>query len=640
MSKLISRLLGMSLIVVLTLVSSGVVQATDLFYNIPLGTTSSWFTVDNWNTSYTGSGDSYLPLPTDNAALNGGVCFVDTGSNVVVNKVANFSNWMGGTDFTLDVEQGATLSISNNFLLGNEFVDATVNVRGRINVINAINNGFTLGGYRAGLTNNIAVLNIDGGTVIYGTGDGGSPIILGGASTGRVEITNGGMFVNNYSCNIGPGTDSQSDGTLIMQDGSWTNFGGISVGNSGGTGRVTINGGGIYSMSVGDSCLSIGSGGGNGYFEVNSGEFVGRHAFNDIASNAERTLMRVGSGTGTTGKFVQNGGMVEAVGLDLGASGGSGNAILSNGVFKAMSANGSWPCYNIEDESKLTIDGGDFICYTNGAGGWIRTGGTFEFKSGKLLARYAGTTLFTESNATVRIVGPKCDVDVGWWRHNYPADGSKNSTLELIMTQDAGHLSTLNSPRTDQTTALPGTMDVGFDGGACLLATNQFVCMFAGRDFDYTYVNPANYGLDLWNVAKFDVVTGGDDLDLTLKAAENLGSVSLPQVSYASFAPQAYGYVDVDGLDLGTLPELSVMMTVTAGDKTLGEVVTDLQTAGYTNSVVLSGDTIAMKIPAAEITTDDGYFGWDFREFDGTVNATVSAVAFQFSPQGSIIIIQ
>ena len=49
---------------------------------------------------------------------------------------------------------------------------------------------------------------------------------------------------------------------------------------------------------------------------------------------------------------------------------------------------------------------------------------------------------------------------------------------------------------------------------------------------------------------------------------------------------------------------------------------------------------IAMKIPADQITENDGYFGWDFSDFDGTVNATVSAVAFQFSPQGSIFIVR
>jgi hypothetical protein len=637
MSKL--RLLGATLIVVLTFVSSGVVQAaTNLYYNISVGTTSSWFTVDNWKTDWRG-GDSLLPEPADNVYLNGGVCFVDAGSNVVVNKLGNFNNWMGGTYYTLDVEQGATLSVSNYFHAGNEFVDATVNLRGTLNVINAINNGFSLGGYRAGLTNSTGILNIDGGTLTYGTGAGTFPMYLGGASTGIVEVTNGGMFVNHASCNVGGGEDSQSDGTILMQDGSWTNVGGMTVGNNGGAGRVIINGGGIYSMKIGDSCLSIGSGGATGYLEVNGGEFVGRNEFNDSGLNANRALINVGNGTGSIGKFVQNGGMVDAVGLNIGISGGVGNVIISNGVFKAMASTPySIRCYNINDGAKLTIAGGEFNCYTNGATGQIRSGGTLEFISGKFAARYAGMTLYTDSNATIRIVGPKCDIDVGWWRHN-SAD-PKNAVLELILTQDAGHLSTLKSPRADQHTALPGIMDVGFAGGACLLLTNQVTCMYAGNQFDYTYVNPVNYGLDLWDVAKFDVATGGDDLDLTLKAAENLGSVSLPQVTYASFAPQAYGYVDVDGLDLGTLPELSVMMTMTAGDKTLNEVVTDLQTAGYTNSVVTDASTITMKIPADEITTDDGYFGWDFREFDGTVNATVSAVAFQFSPQGSIFIIQ
>jgi hypothetical protein len=616
--------------VVLILISSEFIQATELFCNIPISTTSSWFTVHNWNTSYGGSGDSFLPAPSDTATLSGGVCVIDAGSNAVVTRVSNMARWQGGTGFTLDVESGATLSISNIIVIGNEFVDATLNVRGQVNVINAGNNYFSLGGYRAGLTNNTGVINIDGGTLIYGTGEGGSPIILGGASTGRVEITNGGIFVNNYSCNIGPGTDSQSHGTVIMQDGSWTNFGGISVGNGGGTGRIIINDGGVYSMTL-ERPVSVANGGATGFFEMNGGEFIGRHGFNDPNPNANRSVISVGSGTGSTGEFLQNGGTVEAVGLNIGVSGGSGNVIISNGLFKAMCNNGSWPCYNINDGSKLTIAGGEFNCYTNGAAGNIRDGGTLELLSGKLSARYFNTILYTYSNATIRIVGPKTDIDVGWWRHNSPDSGKgpANTTLELILTQDAGHLSTLKSPRADQHTALPGIMDVGFAGGACLLATNQVTCMYAGNQFDYTYVDPANYGLDLWDVAKFDVETGGDDLDLTLKAGASLGTVTLSSVTSASFAPQAYGYVNVDDLYLGTLTKLSVILTMTAGEKTLSQILTDLHTAGYADSVLTDASTITMKISSDEITIVDGYFAWDFREFDGTVNATVSSVTIK-----------
>jgi hypothetical protein len=47
-----------------------------------------------------------------------------------------------------------------------------------------------------------------------------------------------------------------------------------------------------------------------------------------------------------------------------------------------------------------------------------------------------------------------------------------------------------------------------------------------------------------------------------------------------------------------------------------------------------------MKIPAAQVAESDRYFAFDFREFTGTVNASISALAFQFSPRDSVLIVQ
>ncbi|MDD2600920.1 MAG: hypothetical protein PHO37_17135 [Kiritimatiellae bacterium] len=627
-------------ILVLILFANRIANAGDFFWKNPADATNSWFDVNNWHTNYNGLGDSYLPLPSDNTSLNGGVCYIDAGADVAVARLGNFASWMGGTSFTLDVEAGATLTISDYFILGNYSVDATVNVSGQINVLNAANKSFVLGGYNAPLTNNTGILNIDGGSVRYGEGSSGtSPILIGGASTGRVEITNGGLFYNKYSCHIGNGEGSQSDGTVILQDGSWTNAGGVIIGSGAGTGKVIVNDGEITSMSV-ESCLQLGSSGGNGYFEMNGGKLIGRHAFNDTRSNANRAMTAIACSVNGTGLLIQNGGYIESVGLNLGKDGGTATAIISNGVFQAMSNNGSWPCFNIYDKSTLSIAGGDFLIYTNSGLGWIRSGGTLEFIDGSMSAcEEFGTALYTASNATIRIVGPKCDINVGWWRHN--SGNPEHTTMELVLTQDAGHLSTLKSPRSNLPAALPGIIDAGFAGGACLLATNQLTCIWAGRDFDYTLVNPANYDLELWDVAKFDVPTGGDNMNLTLKPGASLGAVSLPLVSTASFStPQAYGYVEVERLNFGMLPELTVEMTMTAGAKSLDQVVKDLQTAGFTNSVMTGAETIAMKIPADKITMGNGYFGWDFREFDGTVNAEVSALAFSFNLKGTLILIQ
>ena len=90
-------------------------------------------------------------------------------------------------------------------------------------------------------------------------------------------------------------------------------------------------------------------------------------------------------------------------------------------------------------------------------------------------------------------------------------------------------------------------------------------------------------------------------------------------------------------MDAGTLPELSVTLSLTEVDGTVAGILADLQAAGYTNSSLVGSRTIEMQIPDTYITTDTGYFAWDFREFDGTTNATVGAVSFKFVPAGTLI---
>ena len=62
---------------------------------------------------------------------------------------------------------------------------------------------------------------------------------------------------------------------------------------------------------------------------------------------------------------------------------------------------------------------------------------------------------------------------------------------------------------------------------------------------------------------------------------------------------KAYGYVEVDALDSGTLPELIVNLSLTEVDGTTAQILADLQAAGYTNST-RSGSIVSMYIPVDE----------------------------------------
>lgn len=84
------------------------------------------------------------------------------------------------------------------------------------------------------------------------------------------------------------------------------------------------------------------------------------------------------------------------------------------------------------------------------------------------------------------------------------------------------------------------------------------------------------------------------------------------------------------------LPELIVTLSLTEVDGTIDKIFADLQAAGYTKST-RKGNTVSMYIPVEDLPPASGYLAWDFREFDGTTNATVSAVAFRFSKKGTMI---
>lgn len=621
----------MMMLVALILVVSGGILEANIYWASPDGTTNSWFTTSYWNTDPNGTGTSRLPLSSDNATLRGGLCYIDGGSNVVVDTLR--TTLLG--DMYLDINAGASLTVNHSFYLGAANASAEVTVRGDLELGSL--NKYTIGDGSGAST---SILKIDGGN--FKSTSSSQYMRIGDSSTGIVEVVNGGVLYNSSVCAIGSGSSSESNGKLIIQDGAVTNMSVFFLGWNGGYGSLIVNGGELYSGYTGNGgVVRTGiSSGSTGLFEVNGGNVTFPNAYNSGSGSA---LIYVGY-QGGTGTFIQNGGNIETVGISVSdSSGGSGTAVISNGLFKAMSNNGNAPCYSIYDGSKLTIAGGEFQIYTNTGSAHIYGGGTLEISGGKLSVRGDNyPPLYTSSNSTIRIIGSKAEINVGWWKYDTDGEtGPANTTMELILTQDEGHISTFNSPKPDNYTALSGTLDVGFAGGACMLSTNDFTYMHAGSSFYSSIVDPHAYGLDLWDVAANVVATGGGkNMDIYLKASESKGTLSLPNATSADFTSTAYGYVKIDNLSLGTLPELRVRMKMTAGAKSLSEIVQELKSAGYTNSAVISSDTIEMQISAADITTDDGYFAWDFREFDGTVNATVSEVNFSFNPKGTVCVIE
>ena len=595
------------------------------WYWQPDSGTSSWFTVANWNSREGGDGSNAVPAWADSAnILRPGVCALYSGSNAVVDRATIYGVNGSGVFGKLLVESGASLTISNYFRIGSGGSYGHCDLRGTATLVNALNTGCELGGYATVHAGSRAILDIDGGTFTCGSTFG-----VGGAGTGTVTIANGGTLVAKGMTRVAYGYTPTCNGKIILNDGTWINEGTLVVSYKEGQGTVEINGG-TLSITNANGPITIGNGiGASGKFFLNGGELKGRLV--------QRETLSVGTTDGT-GLFVQNGGICTVIGIRVGENGGNGTVIISNGVFNARSTSGSWPGFDLFQNGRLIMAGGEYTCYSSAATGRIWDGGVLELRDGSLTM--TDSILYTYSNATIRVIGPGSDFNLSWWRHNSPdvGMGPANTTLELILTKDAGHLSTIKSHLASQDTAQPGILKAGFAGGACMLATNQIPYLWAGRNFSFAYVNPANYGLGLWDAAKVDLPTGGDNMEISLKASASQGSATLPSESL-SFANEAYGYIDVDNMNSGTLPELIINLSLTEVDGTAQQILQDLLVAGYTNST-LSGTTISMAVPRDVLPPESGYFAWDFRNFDGSTNAVVNGVKFQFTADGTIILVQ
>ncbi len=579
----------------------------------PTSGTNSWFIPSNWV-------QNVLPGEKDTARLQtAGVCVFDANASGVVDRV----NIMGSSALPLPeliVEPGAHLTVGNYFWLGRNEPYGKCTVRGRVGVLNGNTHGVLLGGRSSNVddTDRYGELVIDGG--VFQANLGGRDFDIGAVGTGVVSIINGGILHNAGEAQIGRNT---GQGTVTLNNGSWTNQNSLWIGRSGGRGTVEMNGG---ILSITNALIYIGQGSnGNGAFFLNDGQLEAR-------TNAINAI-QIGT-SGGTGLFVQNGGTATASGMIVGEATGVGTAtvIFSNGVFNATSVGLGFDVYA---GSRFVMAGGTFNA-TDSSTGRIRTDGLLELRSGTLAME---NNFRMHSNATIRVIGPLWDFSTTWWIGN--SDDVRHLNMEVILTRDAGHLSTIRATAANAC-ALPRTLKVGLDGGACLLSTHAFGLVEAANVFE-SYLDPATaYGLDLWDSATISNYDGGtaDLLRISLKAAALQGAVSLPSASTLGIADRAYGYVSVSGMDSGTLPALEMTLSLTEVDGTTAGILADLQAAGYTNSVMAGANAITMKIPKEDLATDTGYFAWDFRGFDGTTKATVSALNFQFAPTGSLITIR
>jgi len=598
--------------------------------------TGLWHTASLWNTSRDGSGLNAVPGPADTAVVwQPGVCRVPSTPMASVDILNVYNPTDPMPELLVDV--GSLLVVNNYFRLGSDYGGGSsgkVTVKGTLQVINGNNNGVALGGYDSRHASASGFMTIDGGTFEANL----NYLQIGPAGTGAVYVVNGGTFTNGLTTRIGSGATSTCQGLFQIDDGQWQTGSSIVIADfADGNGSAVVNGG---TVTVGNE---IQLGRGHGRFSMNDGIMK--------VGDYERELIRVGSGSTADAVFQQNGGEVTAFGISIrGNNGdglGNGLTTLNGGLMDTVSTHSYWPNLDVRGVSnRFVLAGGTFQGF-NGTAHTIWLGGadvtepngTLEFRDGTF-DMGSNATLFSRTNALLRIIGPLADIDVGWWRHS--SWESYASILELILTQDAGHIAVLKGSRNiGQPFALPGTLRVGLQGGACLLSTNVFPFYWCATSFSHTYYDPESYyDMDLWQVNEISTADpGGSQLNLVLKTDAACGTINLSTPSTISVSDKTWGYVTLKGLKVSAAEAIRVSLDVTPGVKDLQQLAADLQSAGY--EVSSSGfDSLVITIPLSDAFSDTAYLMWDFREFDGTVSAAVNAVSVKQVVPGTVIFVQ
>ncbi|HEY6343447.1 MAG TPA: PEP-CTERM sorting domain-containing protein [Bryobacteraceae bacterium] len=405
-----------------------------------------------WQAGLTGAGTLKLPGNiTTNSALflvlnNPGSEIVDAlGNNALANTLT--SNNAGA----LDVFDGATLTLNNNFTNGNG---------------SAINDSF--GG--SALTINGGLTNSGGSAITVNGSFGGATLTVNGnlnnLDTSTIELSNSGLL-----------TVSNPAGPTITNNGTITDGGTLSLTDSGnghvgtiaGTGTLTLQGGALTfaadmnlvssSTINGNGTISGGTYGvtnfdNQGTLMPTTGTITLNSDFNNdgqVTVNTGNTLVlnassHVGNSTFQNATILINGGTL------------TDNSFLDNGLASGFTGT-------------LTIEGGG----TGTISGALNNGGIFAGSNGVVTVTGAGSSL----TATGGIIDGGCAVGCGTGKISVLAGGLLTSGNQVLIADGAGSTgsvlingasSELNTTGNDVTIGTGGTVTVS--AGGTLLTDN------------------------------------------------------------------------------------------------------------------------------------------------------------------------
>jgi hypothetical protein len=239
-------------------------------------------------------------------------------------------------------------------------------------------------------------LSIDGGTVLDGSGNGGSPLVT--LSSGSLTLNSATLQNNNISPQNG-GAISVTGGTLAMNSGSTI------TGCTADYGGAVYVDGGTFNMNNGSINDNNGDYGAGVY--LNSGTFnlsgSGVLKGNVASSNGGGVYM-----TGSTSTFSMSGGTIgdstykNKAGSGAGVYIDNGTFTLSNGSIAGNTATGAGGGVYVGGSGKLIMDGGTIKGNTSGSngGGVYVYSGTFTINHGLVYGADSGSYAYYGPSST------------------------------------------------------------------------------------------------------------------------------------------------------------------------------------------------------------------------------------------------
>ncbi len=400
---------------------------------------------------------------------------------------------------TGNVEPDPATTTSADDLYVGKIADGSMTINGASGVIN--HSGFL--GHDPGVTGTATV------TGAGSTWSNSGPLIIGERGTGILNIENGGTVSNIHRGSLGYDPGSTGTATVTGTGSTWTNSGGLSVGESG-TGTLNIQNGGALTVAgdlivhrssrsdTSNGTLNIQNG---GVVTVAGGLTVGQYL------GGWPPPPRIDLGTGTLN--IQNGGSLSSM---------HGIIDWGNNTVTVTGIGSTWTnSENLFVGGTLNIENGGAVTVGAGEPGdfYISNRGELNI----LLASLSDPLLDVASDATI--------------------EGALNIALAGGFALNPGDLFTLID-LTNIASTLTGT----FIG----LAEGDSVGNFGGLDLFISYI-----GGDGNDVTLFTALSGDFDADGDIDGVDfGLWQSGYPTASGASLADgDADGDGDVDGTDFG-----------------------------------------------------------------------------------------